>query len=81
MTEDELAEALTQYKQATQEESRLVIACQKARNEDPGLMQAEKDIAELDEERRNKIHENGVIKYYTDKYQKAYNKLLDLLLD
>lgn len=35
----------------------------------------------LKEQRKNKIHETGVIKYYTDKYYEAYNQLLDLLLD
>nr|DAU21782.1 MAG TPA: hypothetical protein [Caudoviricetes sp.] len=45
------------------------------------LSAAQKMRKALKEQRHNKIHENGVIKYYTDKYQKAYNKLLDLLLD
>lgn len=35
----------------------------------------------LKEQRHNKIRDEGVIKYYTDKYQEAYNKLLDILLD
>lgn len=35
----------------------------------------------LKHQRQNRIREVGVAEYYTDKYQKAYNELLDLLLD
>lgn len=45
------------------------------------LTAAQKMRKVLKEQRHNKIHEAGVVKYYTDKYQKAYSKLLDLLLD
>lgn len=45
------------------------------------LNAAQKMRKVLKEQRKNKIHEAGVVKYYTDKYQQAYRELLDLLLD
>lgn len=76
MTENELAEALTQYKQATQEEARLVQECQKARSEDPALAQAEKDIEELDEERRKA---SEIWDYFNNKFNKEHEALLKSL--
>ena len=76
MNEDRLAEALTQYKQATQEEARLVQECQKARSEDPGLMQAEKDMEELDKERRKAGETWG---YFNSKFNKEHEALLKSL--
>ena len=35
----------------------------------------------LKHQRQNRIHEPGVVEYYTQKYQKAYSELLGLLLD
>lgn len=35
----------------------------------------------LKEQRKNKMRDEGVIKYYTDKYREAYSELLDILLN
>ena len=45
------------------------------------LKAAKKMRKALKQQRQNQIGESGVIEYYTQKYQKAYNKLLDLLID
>lgn len=47
MTEDELAEALAEYKQALDEEVRLVCAYNQAKNKDQALTQAKKATEEI----------------------------------
>lgn len=76
MSGDELDKALAEYKKATQEEARLVQECQKARNEDPALAQAKKDIEELDKERRKA---NETWNYFNSKFNKEHEALLKSL--
>lgn len=76
MNEDELAEALAEYKKAIEEEVRLNSECQKARSEDPALAQAKKDIEELDKERR-KAGETW--DYFNNKFNKEHEQLLESL--
>lgn len=76
MTEDELAEALAEYKQAIEEEARLNRECQKARSEDPALAQAKKDIEELNEERRKA---SKTWDYFNNKFNKEHEQLLESL--
>ncbi|ADB13893.1 hypothetical protein HMPREF0424_0964 [Gardnerella vaginalis 409-05] len=47
MIEDELAEALAQFKQALEEEVRLVCAYNQAKNKDQALAQAKKETEEI----------------------------------
>lgn len=76
MLEDELAEALAEYKKAIEEEARLCRECQKARSEDPALAQAKKDIEELDKE-RHKASETW--DYFNSKFNKEHEQLLESL--
>lgn len=45
------------------------------------LSAAKKMRKALKKQRQNRIHEVGVAEYYSQKYQKAYNELLGILLD
>lgn len=47
MTEDKLAEALAQYKQAIEEEVRCALAYNQAKSEDLEFLQAKKEAEEL----------------------------------
>lgn len=47
MIEDELAEALAQFKQSIEEEVRLVCAYNQAKNKDQALAQAKKETEEI----------------------------------
>lgn len=76
MTEDELAEALAEYKKAIEEEARLNRECQKARSEDTALAQTKKDIEELDEERRKA---GEIWDYFNSKFNKEHEQLLESL--
>lgn len=76
MDEDELAEALAEYKQAIEEEVRVERELLNAKNKDSALMQAKKESEEL------------YLKYYdandawnklNDKFNKEHEQLLESL--
>lgn len=76
LTENILAESLTQYKQAVQEEARLISAYNKARNEDRALIQAEEEVEELD----NKYCKaNKTWRELNNKFNKKHEALLKSL--
>lgn len=52
-----------------------------ANNKKHILSAAKKMRKALKKQRQNRIHEVGIVEYYTQKYQKAYSKLLDLLIN
>ena len=45
------------------------------------LSAAQKMRKALKKQRQNRNRDVSIVEYYTQKYQKAYSKLLDLLID
>lgn len=71
MTEDKLAEALAQYKQAIEEEVRCVLAYNQAKSEDHALTQAKKNCRDAEKVWRD----------LNEKFNKKNKKLLESVND
>lgn len=78
MIEDELAEALTQYKQALEEEVRLVCAYNQAKNKDQALTQAKKATEEI---YSKYCDANDAWQELNDKFNKKNKKLVESMDD
>lgn len=78
MDEDELAEALAEFKQSIEEEVHLVCAYNQAKNKDRALMQAKKDAEEI---YSKYCDANDAWQELNDKFNKKNKKLVESMDD